>query len=109
MDVSYSKIRVVIPYREDRVDRVAVANTCDDIFHLKGTSFPTPILILGVGVQVTFMATEKGAAVLKLRSVGQKPEILSSETYPVTAVRRKCPNCGWIISNPECLRCSVKE
>ena len=95
----------MIPHVGDYADRDTVVSTCDAIIRLDGTSYPTAILAPGKGVQVTFMTTDKDVATMKLRSMGRKPVTVYSENYPTTAVQRKCPNCGWIVSNPDCMRC----
>jgi hypothetical protein len=98
-------IRVVVACVGDHVDIDGVTNLCTAIARLEGASFPTAIFISGKGVQITFMTMYKDVAMMKLRSMGQTPIIPSSENYYATEKQRKCPNCGWIVSNLDCMRC----
>ena len=101
MDFSYSHIRLVVP-------RMTVPDVCEAIFRLAGTSYPTPIFISALnGVEVLFMTTDQEEAVRMLRSIGQKPVVLSTEQWSATDRQPACPNCGWIVSNQKCMRCRI--
>ena len=106
MDFSYSHIKVMIP-PSNRLGGTSVTDdVCEAIFKMKGTSYPTPTFVSEIeGVQILFMATDKEETFLMLRSIGQKPIVLSTVKMSATDRQRDCPNCGWIVSNPECMRC----
>jgi hypothetical protein len=102
MDLSFSMIRVVIPPPGAYTTATTV---CDVISGFNNASYPTPIFSENGGIQITFMIDDTVAVIHRLRSIGQKPKILSTKKYSTTEIQRNCPNCGWIIPNPECMRC----
>jgi len=109
MYFSYSQIQVVIP-PSHHTSGLSVTAVCEAIFRLKGTSYPTPVNVPETeGVRVLFMATDQEEVLLLLRSIGQKPVVLSTRKLPTTDLQSECPNCGWIISNPDCMRCSQRK
>ena len=106
MDFPYYKIQVMIPPSNRLGGMGATDDVREAIFKLKGTSYPTPTFVSETeGVQILFMATDKEDALLMLHSIGRKPLVLSTINVSATDRQRDCPNCGWIVSNPECMRC----
>ena len=104
MDLTYSLIRLSVP--TEYYSMADISEICKRIASWDETAYPIPILTDRF-VRIEFMTYDTNKAILELRAIGQQPKIVSSFNIPSSDVCRDngCPNCGWIVTNPLCMRC----